>query len=182
MKYLLALILFALVATVDAHSFVRVAYVDTDMNIDAPFNAVLTDDSTSGMSFEVGHSFVSVPWLWSSLEYTEFGDVNGGGVNYDAKGLTFWTIGERELFHVFGKPLHGNLRLGVNVLQSTASFGGLAFDDTGLGMAYGAGLRLDIVGDLSVTLDYRKYDADVAYLLPAKLDPATVQLGLRLDF
>ena len=63
----------AMLLSVSAYAdYVTGAYVDTDLEVDAPFNGVY-DDEANG--FMVGYGWATPhKWLFVELSYTDFGD------------------------------------------------------------------------------------------------------------
>ncbi len=204
----LIMVIMALIFSISAHAeYVKFSIGAADMNIDAPFNSIVTDDDSEVLSIALGRE-TSISWLDVEAEYAEFNNVYGGvnqkylnytlfnGIDYESKAITGWLIGKHELFKIHNQPLTGYVRGGVTIAQGESSFqqkltynGKVVYDeiihndDTGIGLSYGVGLMYDLDDTIAFALDWKQYNADLSFAGESvNFDPSTVSFGVKIDF
>lgn len=205
--FIACMLAFTTLTPANAEQYAGVAYVATDYEIDTPFNEVLTDDTTTGLSIFYGH-VTSRPWLFWEVDYTDFGDTDSTYTDgnkyvtltekyeYNAKALSLWAVGKYGVLNINNKPLKVVGRVGASVVDATGR-GSLTVDytegptykleandsDTGVGLAYGIGLEYNVYSNLIVSADWRKRDVDLTlYNENLTFDASTYQVGLAWAF
>jgi len=133
--FLLALFGFAAMASVEASPYITGAYVDTDLEVDAPFNQAFDDDANGfmlGFGWQTSH-----PWLAVELTYTDFGDssksisdsyVRGDYSitetfegSYEGKAADLWLVGRFSPMNITeNRPLNIVPRVGISAASSRA--------------------------------------------------------------
>jgi len=133
---LLVLFGFAAMASVKAAPYITGAYVDTDLEVDAPFNQAFNDDA-SGYMLGFGWQ-TSKPWLAVELTYTDFGDSSKAIVDtyvrddytstetltgtYEGKAADLWLVGRFSPINITdNRPLNIVPRVGITAASSRAS-------------------------------------------------------------
>lgn len=205
MKKLLIATLFLFTGYAQA-DYLTAAYVDSDLEVDAPFNQLFDDDANG---FLIGYGWDTLhPWLAVEITYTDFGDSNNGAgyvengysesVNfqYEGQALDLWLVGRFSPFEITkDRPLYIVPRLGFAVAQSQGTFSynyttptssysySESDSDAGVGYAYGIGVEVMATQNLGVFVDWRKHEVDMVYLgQKVDFDPSSVQLGLNWHF
>lgn len=132
---LLALFAFAGMSAANA-DYLTGAYVDTDLEVDSPFNDILDDDANGfliGYGWETPHS-----WLFVEMTYTEFGDSDNSQSEtyegkyytvtetltgeYEGRAIDLWLVGRFSPFSITEKrPINIVPRVGLTTAQSFAS-------------------------------------------------------------
>lgn len=167
----LTLILFSGYAFAD---YFTAAYVDTDMEVDEPFNEVL-DDSASG--FLIGYGWETPhDWLFVEMTYTQFGDVDGSMTDtykdwiydvtetiqgeYEGQALDLWLVARFSPLNITkDRPLNIVPRVGITAASSQGTLkkretgsveGEVVYDDqyevsdSTAGIGYAYGIGLEV--------------------------------------
>lgn len=182
--------------------YVTAAYVDSDLNVDSPFDQLLDDDANGfmvGYGWETPHS-----WLFIEVAYTDFGDsdntlsstyqgesytltetLNG---EYEGRAIDLMLVGKFRLFSVTEKrPFLIVPRIGFTTAQSFANLeysqtyndgevsrtNGYEVDADDTGVGYMYGIGLE-VGNVIQNMDI--------FLDWRQHEVEMVYAGQRLDF
>lgn len=199
---ILALFGFAGLSTVNADYLIG-AYVDSDLEVDTPFDNAFDDDANGWM---IGYGWgTSHPWLSLELTYTEFGDSNYTftdsysyyiydvnetyNTSYEGEALDFWLVARFTPFYITeNRPLKIVPRLGLtaassqgtlNYTQTVSSEGEVigsnsaSASDSDSGVGYAYGLGIEI-GNVIPNVD--------VFVDYRKHEVEMVYLGERVDF
>lgn len=198
---LLALFAFAGMSAANADYFTA-AYVDSDLNVDSPYNTYLDDDANGfliGYGWETPHS-----WLFVEMAYTDFGDSSETTSatqqfdrytlsetlkgNYEGRAIDLMLVGRFSPFDLTrNRPIYVVPRVGLTTAQSFADLeytqtyndGEVSRTNTAkvsaddTGVGYMYGIGLEVANVIQ--------DVDV-YLDWRQHEVEMVYLGERVDF
>ena len=198
-------LLFATLTLFAGHAladYVTGAYVDTDLEVDQPFNQLMDDDANG---FLIGYGWTVKPWLAVEVTYTDFGDSSKTQAEsynvykytvtesltgtYEGKALDLWLVGRFSPVSITkDRPLNIVPRLGLTAASSqgtltylqTVTLGGnvvyqdgLSVSESDSGVGYAYGIGLEVANVIT--------NMDV-YVDWRKHEVEMVFAGQRVDF
>lgn len=198
----------ALIFSVSVHAdYLTAAYVDSDLEVDTPFNQAFDDDANGfliGYGWETAH-----PWLAIELTYTDFGDSNktlfeDSGYytetynnSYEGEALDLWLVGRFSPISIDSKRKVNIVpRVGLSAMHSrgtinyTLEYKGNIYsqsqsaDDATIGYAYGLGIEIThVLPNTDFFIDWRKHEGEMVYLgHVVDFDPSSIQAGVNWHF
>lgn len=200
MKYIIAALGLMLAFSAHAVDYVKLGYVDTDLNVDAPFDASFGDDA-NGLTLRLGHGLNS--WLALELGYTDYGDSNESTTTsndcaeslrcvpsthkeqftYEGRSLGLYAVGGKsDLFTIREKvDIGAYAKVGIVVAQSEAE---LRFSGENYYGTYDEDVHVDDTGvgtgyGLGVTVGLSNFGAFVEW---NKVDVPMVYAGEDVSF